>query len=200
LVSLPVDLKELAQRWPSDCIDFLEYWDSLREGNLIPTFEALSINLSPAMLPKTYILDLVDSGAVVRFLGTGIVERWGADFTGKNLLKFFAEDVREAAFSNYHTMVKHPCGHINNLDMVNSDGQQVQTGVIQLPLRIGKNSNAGIVGYLSLKSRFESNDLIQGAGALHSGCWLDIGGDIPATSPLSVHSNKGALGVDFKLE
>ena len=75
------------------------YWNGSRGDRRVPDRSDIDpIALGPKLLPHVGLMDIVDGGARVRYrlLGTAIVERWGADPTGK-----FMDEVMSGSYTEY---------------------------------------------------------------------------------------------------
>ena len=68
--------------------DFMDYWSSLRGGAFAPSWEQFDLlALDPKSIPRVVVVDVHRDplDVVVRFWGTGHVQRKGFDKTGKSI-------------------------------------------------------------------------------------------------------------------
>ncbi len=76
--------------------DMLGYWRSLRDDLQVPLWDAFDPLDILGTLENCLILEFVDAGLIrIRLVGNGIVERLGADLTGKNLFDLYDGDQKQ---------------------------------------------------------------------------------------------------------
>ncbi len=79
-----------------ECEGFFEHWQSLPKDGLAPTSETFLDQAHPAYAPMICVLEHADTDLIVRLMGTGLVERWGMDRTGKKAIEHEDPKVRDA--------------------------------------------------------------------------------------------------------
>jgi hypothetical protein len=73
-----------AKRWqPKECLQFCDYWFSLREKAEMPTTECCLDTLPALLVPSISILEVIADHTCVRFQSENVIESWGRDFTNK---------------------------------------------------------------------------------------------------------------------
>ena len=65
------------------CSFFLNHWKGLRTDGLVPHTNAFFSRPPARLMPFVFVHDLTPDGLLVRYMGTGLVERWKHDLTGQ---------------------------------------------------------------------------------------------------------------------
>jgi len=174
----------LTSEWSSECWTLYEHWLALRDGARMPTSERFLDTLPPPFASSMYILDVKDDGLLLRFQGSQLVERWGADRTGLDIAAHRSEAFRENVRTLMTTIVKQPCGYHSHSRYSTSRGRMMDAHYIGLPLAVQAGRPLRMLAYTC-----EYNVLKQGEGAwdqfqiLEHG-WIDIGAGEPAEVPV----------------
>jgi hypothetical protein len=80
---------------------FADYWQSLPKVDLIPMRASFDPAAVKALLPDMVIHDLSTPGRIhVRLAGTAVVEGYGREITGTNMLEFFDPEQRADALNS----------------------------------------------------------------------------------------------------
>lgn len=97
----------------AECGLFAEHFAELQQstGRVVPDRKAFSPSQARALLPYVSLIELKDPKlALVRVVGTAIVNRTHVDNTGRNLLDFLPEQSREWSWDHLKRLAETPCG------------------------------------------------------------------------------------------
>jgi len=175
--------------WSKDICEFFDHWRELRGDALVPDSSRFLDTPSFRFMNTVYICDVVPGqGAIVRFHGTELVERWGADFTGKELHAYINPEAKKSSLSNMENAVRQPCGYLVGVSFVASSGRALQTQMILLPLAAKDDHAPRVVGYPMQNVGLKLQEAVNSIAETHNLIWLDIGAGVPDTPPLDVSS------------
>jgi len=97
-----------------ECAQFAELYAALQRqsGEVVPPRKAFSPSQAPrTLLPYVSLIELREPKlALVRLVGTAIVNRVGFDSTGSNMLDTLPEPARDWSWNNLQHVVGTPCG------------------------------------------------------------------------------------------
>lgn len=170
----------------------LEYWHSVRpEGGLPCRADIDPAKLKPC-LSHMFIYDLEAPDFIrVKIFGTSVVDWLGAEPTGKNLLDFMPETLRDVYIRFFATILGHPCGAIGTYHIPpRSAGLMIK--YLHLPMRDAEGQTCMIVGGAEYSSDAETElhlarpDSIEGdlsKPQLISLIFLDLGFGTPDVAP-----------------
>jgi len=118
---------------------FMDYWNSLRDGAFAPSWEQFDLAaLNPKSIPRVVVVDVQRDpfDVVVRFWGTGHVQRKGFDKTGTSIAGI--PTVRgPTSFAEYRWVVdnKEPFASRDIVNLLDSVGKPpFHQTLIRLPL------------------------------------------------------------------
>lgn len=171
------------------CRSMYEYWSSLPRpaGSLIPLKSALDPAAIPTLLPRVLIHDLRQPGkAILRLVGTGLVEQYGFDPTGHDYARYVEPERWPSALSELVKAASHPCGMRVLTRHVHADGKVHDNEAIGLPLDAEDGSGRFLLFADEITKapksmnarRFPVERLI-----VRQRDYIDIGGGIPAATP-----------------
>ena len=92
---------------------FIEtYWALQRHtGKLVPPRQAFNPSLAKSLLPHMGIIEVREPRlALIRLVGTGIVNRTRINNTGRNLMERLPAALRETTWQHLTCMINTPCG------------------------------------------------------------------------------------------
>jgi len=119
--------------------DFMDYWNSLRGGAFAPSWEQFDLlALDPKSIPRVVVDDVHRDplDVVVRFWGTGHVQRKGFDKTGKSIAG--TPTIRgPTAFSEYKWVVENrqPFASRDAVNLLDTVGKPpFRQTLVRLPL------------------------------------------------------------------
>lgn len=95
------------------CRALLDYWRGLPRptGSSLPLKSALDPTAIPKLLPRLLLHDLRQPGkAILRLVGTGLVEQYGFDPTGDDYAKYVEPERWPTALGELVKVAHHPCG------------------------------------------------------------------------------------------
>jgi hypothetical protein len=173
----------LTAEWSSECWALYEHWLALRDCALLPTSERFLDTLPPRFTSSMYILEVKEDELLLRFQGSALVERWGADRTGLDIAAHRSEVFRKNVRALMASIVKQPCGYHSHSTYSTSRGRMMDAHYIGLPLAVQAGRPLRMLAYTC-----EYTLLKQGEGAwdqfqiLEHG-WIDIGAGVPQEMP-----------------
>lgn len=176
----------LKQSWSPDVLAFYDHWRSLRGEDLMPTSETYLDKSSPDFMGTSYICDLTTEGAIVRFHGVELIERWGADYTGQDLNQGRREPIVERAVSNMTKVVSQPCGWLIKLSFSTSKSRLLHSELIQLPLKVQEGRPPRLISYSQKDVGAEWEETAVRYMETHGMHWVDVGAGVPADPPFDL--------------
>lgn len=179
----------LGSSWSSDIRSFFNHWAELRGDALIPASEKFLDSPSPTYMSTSYICDMTDEGAIVRFHGTELAERWGRDFTDHEIHEGRKPEFKERSLINMRQVVRRPCGYVVRLAFSTSSGRMLQSELIQLPLSVKPGRPPRLVCYAIKDAGYRSDEFIQLYIKTHEVDWIDLGAGVPDLPPLDLLSS-----------
>lgn len=169
--------------WSPGCYAFLAYWQSLRDGQPMPTTERFLDDCSPAFAGVIYILEITDTGPVVRLQGTQLEQAWSRDLTGQDFFPGRSARFKACAGANMRKVLEHPCGHLVRSTYATSKGRKITSDWIQLPLAVRPGRAPRIVGAVFQPATHNFAETAIHHFELHRLAWLDAGCGVPAEPP-----------------
>ncbi|MEQ8817496.1 MAG: PAS domain-containing protein [Thalassobaculum sp.] len=125
------------------CRSLLGHWFSLPRPphSLIPLKSALDPLAIPKLLPRVLLHDLRQPGrAILRLVGTGLVEQYGFDPTGHDYERYVEPERWPSALAELVKVAGHPCGMRVLTEHVHSDGRVHENEAVGLPLEADDGS------------------------------------------------------------
>jgi hypothetical protein len=164
---------------------FLDHWHALprRAGLITPHCQDYLDHAPAALMPTTFIQEVLDDGLLVRFMGTELVTRWRRDDTGKVFGAHLSEADRAHTVSAGKTVTNHPCGMLQHGVMGTSQGRTAIFEAILLPLAVEAERPKRIVVFSTLIDPLGREEHGQKFSAAGKRCWIDIGAGVPSTPP-----------------
>lgn len=107
----------------------------LRGARDLPTMEdCLTGDLIPFLHDCTVFEVCEPTTVRYRFCGSGVAERLGQEVTGRNMLAFLPEPMRDTMFADMKAMMAYPCGNYARYHNRYSNGNGVETESLSLPI------------------------------------------------------------------
>lgn len=177
------DEKTLKTDWPGACSDFYDHWKALRGAAIMPSTERFLDAMPAQFVGGLYIADVTAQSAVVRFQGSALEKRWGADLTGQEMAAHRPRSLRVQLHEVMNTVASHPCGYFSWSRYVTSLQRLVDVHIIRLPLSIqagrpNRTVNFTVQAYVLGPEEFAAENF----ESMHN-TWVDIGAGLPATPP-----------------
>lgn len=169
----------------TNCQAFVDHWRSLPKdpGQVAPLASTYLDRAPPALMPSTFIHEIVGDELLIRFMGTQLVERWQRDDTGKIFGGHLNPEARARLLLVVKTIVEHPCGMLQHGIVTTTAARQVMFEAVLLPLRAGDGCPPRVVVYSAFLDRLERKEHGGRFVAAGERCWLDIGAGLPSIPP-----------------
>lgn len=167
--------------WSESAKQFLNHWDSLRDGDSLPTSEAFLDNPNFSLQPSVFIIEKESIyKTTFRLMATELVEIWGDDFTGRAVEDVFAADIAARYLANPHMCLEWPCGLWETGLFGNINEREVSLEILYLPLSVGENKPERLSGVLGRADTSIKSAKRRGMIAIKDRHWVDIGQGLPA--------------------
>lgn len=177
---------EIDSGWSSDIREFFAAWCALRGDSAMPASEDFFDRADPGLLSTTYVCDMTDEGAVMRFQSIELVQRWGVDVTGAEIHRDVSATFKERSLHNMRRVVNHPCGCLIKLSFSTSKGRLLHSEVVQLPLAVQPGRWPRVLGHALHDVGREWEEASAGYRETRKVVWLDIGAGVPPEPPLDL--------------
>ena len=171
------------------CALLLSHWDSLADGQHIPSFTHWQDHFHSQLQPWLFVIDLHDDlSLTVRLMGTQISEMWGADLTGIELRSTFTAELVDMVYDAYRVIPKSRCGLLEYTIVKTAKGHIGQAETLALPLR-GRPGQPDIAVAVTqyMAETFPSSAVDEktevGIIAVENRQWIDLGFGVPAKEP-----------------
>lgn len=117
---------------------FIEAYEFSRGDAVAPRRADLDMRRLSAFLPDISIMERVAPGKLIyRLLGTGVVERLGADLTGHNFMDYIRNVDGEAIDAGMTGVIEQPCGTLLLYENVYASGKRSRVETLAMPLDSG---------------------------------------------------------------
>ncbi len=113
-----------------------DYWQKIKGAELVPNRSALRPSELVQLLPNLLIFEYRESGKLIcRLAGTSLVEKWGIELTGTDLLDFYDKNLRAPAGKVFDMLRRQPCGLCVRQKLLSKHNSPFIAELIFLPLR-----------------------------------------------------------------
>lgn len=169
--------------------DFLKFWCDARGENLVPAHTDIRLeNLESLSARAIYSIRDDQGRFIMTYVGTNLVEAFGADITGMDQLSFSRPEELEVSKLTLALMGDHPCGIMGAITLRGEETTPREYECIYLPVEHeGRNSHIlELVTPLDIDYRLE--DAPGSMQALRYGrrTFIDIGtGTPPLEGPVA---------------
>ncbi|MCB2108339.1 MAG: PAS domain-containing protein [Rhodobacteraceae bacterium] len=165
------------------CRYFYDAWCEVAGGEIVPSSSDFLDHAPVELMPYAFIHDIHPEGVIVRFMGTGLVQRWRHDLTGQYFGDQLAQFDRDRLLNFCQTVVHHPCGMRQIGHMASSMGRSLSFEAVMLPLRSDSAAPPRVIVFSQILGNMvdkeHSSDFEQ-SGMRE---WIDLGNSIPADAP-----------------
>ena len=170
-------------QWAPQIGAFVAHWKTLRAGAIMPTSAHFLDNPAAPFATNSYIAELTSEGAIVRYQGSDLVERWMRDFTGVELHQGRNPVFKAHSLSNMTCVANQPCGYLLQLSFSTSTGRKMGADLVQLPLSVKPGKPRRIVCFTQPNLEREWQETIAKYLETHRGEWIDLGAGVPDAPP-----------------
>jgi len=153
----------------------------LQTGQIVPPRKMFSPAEARSLLPYVSIMEIKEPGlALVRLVGTAIVNRTRIDNTGRNMLDLFPPETRGWSWDHFRRLLDTPCG-CTFLSREDYENARVLVEVASFPLA---DQDGKAVFIVSLSVEIDRQSLmLRGEAAmqiaeLHNYRYIDIGAGV----------------------
>lgn len=170
---------------PEKLKEFYAHWASLPKEGLVPSLRDFLGTPSPEFQPYCAIYDVVDGGKSLplRLFGTGLVSFNGGDLTGKDFLMSAEPELRGTLSYTARTQVEFPCGRTDLRRLATTQGKNVDTEALSLPLVTAAGKPASIVLYLNYQETVVYGETLESMMEMRGIRWVDVGAGVPDDEP-----------------
>lgn len=169
--------------WAPELTAFIAHWKGLRGDMLIPTSQRFLETPDPRFAASTYIVEMTSVGAIVRYQGGDLVERWMRNFTGQELHDGRLPDFKARSLANMSHIVHQPCGYLLRLSFSTSSGRLMGSDLVQLPLAVEPGKPRRLVCFSRLNQGRIWQETVAKYVKTHRSEWFDIGAGVPDEAP-----------------
>lgn len=164
---------------------FVDHRQSLRSGDDVPTSQAFLDHADPVRQPYVSFNDLEPSGRnVVSLFGTGLVDLWKVDLTGKEVLDFIDTDQARRLTTDMLLCAEQPCGIWEVSTFRTTSGRVIGWEMVSLPLSLEGSDRIRIARYHNILEPTQKGELISDILHFQKKEWIDVGAGVPASDPL----------------
>ena len=141
-------------------------------------------NPDPGLISFVHIMELVEDGQLVRFMGTGLVDLWGEDRTNQILGAASPEELKKDFDYRVNRVVSHPCGLVEISEFSSPSGRPFDMETVVLPLDVDEGRPARYCSFSKIIEPLQREDSLEARyKQTHHQTWLDIGQGVPTTGP-----------------
>lgn len=164
---------------------FFNHWQSLRDGDALPTSQSFLDNAQPALQPLISLNDVDDQGNnMVVLFGTELVDLWQSDLTGKNVSEFITPEQAHRLTTDLVICAQTPCGIWEVSTLKTTTGRRIAWEMVTLPIGLGDPNRFRIARYHNILEPTKKGELVADILHFQQKEWFDIGSGIPQTMPL----------------
>lgn len=113
-----------------------DYWNARRHGGVLPGREDIDPTELRGLLRHIVLAEVVNGGERIRYrlVGTGMVERWGSDFTGRHVDEIMQGSYRDFMMKLFRDVIEHRCPVFSKSRFRWDVGRSVETSRLFMPL------------------------------------------------------------------
>jgi hypothetical protein len=149
----------------------------------------------PTLILFTTILEVTESGSIIRFMGTALVELWGSDHTNTIFGAGLPEPAIDTLRANCDFIATHPCGMAELAEFTNPSGRPFFMESIMLPLAVDEGRPLRLC---SFSHSLDEVDAYEDKGSKYRTKrrvgWMDVGSGVPLSGPLETNLGAGSVG------
>lgn len=135
------------------------------------------------LIPFAFIHDVEPAGLLVRFMGTGLVQRWRHDWTGLYFGEHLDVDARERLRATMAHIASTPCGMRQMGRFETSAGRAMSFEALSLPLAVDPGRVPRVTIFSQILNSMERDEHSRRFSAAGEKDWLDLGWGVPDTPP-----------------
>ena len=126
---------------------WMQHWRSLAPPGTLPRRSHLDPSAVVRILKNMSITEREDPDTLwLRLVGSGIVERIGADTTGKNILDVHIQTQRQVLRDHLNFLLDRPCGQLLLLVDTYTSGHRLAVNLCRMPMADATGAARYIVG------------------------------------------------------
>ncbi|NKB45881.1 MAG: PAS domain-containing protein [Alphaproteobacteria bacterium] len=195
-LTLVLWLNPMPRKISNRCREFLDHWESLRGGKVMPSLQDFLDHPNPDLQPSVMITDIISRTEIpIRLFGTALVKLVRADPTGRNFIGTFSPPGVSDPFADMgQVLTSQPCGTSNIKNAITANGHDAEIDSITLPLSTADGSPPCLAGYFQCVTELEPDDFIYQVVGYGESMFVDIGAGVP-TSGVSENLDEDAVDV-----
>jgi hypothetical protein len=165
------------------CRAFFQHWRDIAAVGSVPHSNAFLDAAPPDLIPFAYIHDVHPDGLLVRFMGTGLVQRWRHDLTGRLFGGHLDVDAREKLRATMAILAELPCGMRQMGRLGSSVGRALSFEAVSLPLAVDPGRVPRVTIFSQILGDMDENEHSNQFRAAGNREWLDLGWGVPPEPP-----------------
>lgn len=161
------------------CRAFFQHWRDIAAAGTLPHSNAFLDTAPPDLIPFAYIHDVQPDGLMVRFMGTGLVQRWRHDLTGQFFGGHLEPEAREKLRVTMSLIAAQPCGMRQMGRLESSVGRALSFEAVSLPLAVDPGRMPRVTIFSQILGYMDQNEHSNQFRAAGNRAWLDLGWGVP---------------------
>jgi len=161
------------------CASFFTHWKNLAREGVSPHSSAFLDSAPAALMPYTLILELLPEGILVRFMGSGVVNRWRADFTYEYLSARIEAAQHQRFLDTVETICRHRVGARMVGQAITSFDRSISFEAVCLPLMVDEGKPPRCVRFSHELCELERNERKTASIWDDHPHWIDLGNGLP---------------------
>jgi len=165
------------------CRAFFQHWRDIAAAGTLPHSNAFLDAAPTDLIPFAYIHDIQPDGLMVRFMGTGLVQRWRHDLTGQLFGGHLTADARGKLRITMAMLANQPCGMRQMGRLESSVGRALSFEAVSLPLAVDPGRVPRVTIFSQILDEMNDNEHSNEFRAAGNREWLDLGWGMPPELP-----------------
>jgi len=164
--------------------ELLVYWQGLCRADAIPDSAEFIDRVPSRFVPHLMLFDCLADDVLVRFHGSALIARRGADQTGQSWMANNPTLSREATLVNVWTLVRQRCGLLTLAHFVTSTRRHLRVEAFSLPLAVAAGRPPRVVNISLALDTMGYDERAMGWHGPVAAAWVDAGFGVPRDAPL----------------
>jgi hypothetical protein len=165
------------------CSAFLAHWQALPRQGLMPHTRTFFDHPPVQLMPFVFVHDIMPEGLLVRYMGSGLVERWRHDLTGEYFAVQMGPDAARRVRERAENAWAHPSGIRQMGRLVTSASRKIHFESVLLPLAVDPDRPRRVCAFSQALEAMEHREHSEAFSATGEVEWIDLGAGLPAKAP-----------------